>query len=53
MTDYQKMYLLLFNRITNALDELEKRNYGNATDILKNAQQEAESIYISAEEDEQ
>lgn len=37
---------ILFNAITDALDELGKINYGTAKDILIVAQQEAEDIYI-------
>ena len=50
MVDYGKMYFLLFNRITDALTEIEKRNYGRASDILKGAQADAEEIYISCDE---
>ena len=51
MVDYGKMYFLLFNRITDALTEIEKRNYGHATDILKAAQVDAEAIYMSCEDE--
>ncbi len=30
MTDYQKMYTMLFNAITDALMQMEKQNYGAA-----------------------
>ena len=50
MTDYEKMYLLLFNKITDALAELEKRNYGEAVGILQAAQSEAEEIYMNSDE---
>ena len=46
MTDYQKMYLLLFNAITDALEEMEKQNYGEAAELLRKAQADAEEIYI-------
>ncbi len=49
MTDYQKMYTMLFNAITDALMQMEKQNYGAAKEILVSAQQEAEEIYMSAE----
>ena len=32
MPDYQKMYLALFNAITDALEELQKQNIGAARD---------------------
>lgn len=46
MPDYQKMYLLLFNAITDALTEMENQNYGDAAELLRKAQADAESIYI-------
>ena len=47
--EYQKMYTLLFNAITDALKQMEKQNYGTAKETLITAQQEAEEIYMSAE----
>lgn len=49
MEEYKKMYLLLFSAITDALEQMEKQNYGTAKDLLIAAQQKAEEIYISAE----
>ena len=49
MESYKKMYLQLFNEVTNALQALEKQNYGNAKEILKNAQMQAEESYISSD----
>ena len=49
MTDYQKMYLTLFNAITDALAQIEKQNYGDAKDLLIAAQQKTEDIYITAQ----
>ena len=49
MTDYQKMYLPLFNAITDALAQIEKQNYGDAKDVLISAQQKAEELYITPE----
>ena len=49
MTDYPKMYTTLFNAITDALEQMEKLNYGSAKDLLITAQQQAEEIYMSAE----
>ena len=31
--NYEKMYHLLFNAITDALEQMEKQNLGNAKDI--------------------
>ena len=50
MTDYQKLYTKLFNAATDALEALEQLNVGQARDILRQAQQEAEEEYLSAEE---
>lgn len=43
---YKEMYLHLFNAISDAVDELLKQNYGNATKILKEAQWKCEDMYI-------
>ena len=48
MPDYEKMYHLLFNAITDALEQIESQNYGNAKAQLISAQQKAEEIYITA-----
>ena len=50
MADYNKMYLLLFNAISDALEQMQSQNYGNAKDMLIAAQQKAEDIYITAED---
>ena len=34
MPDYKKMYLLLFNAITDALNNMSDDNYGAARDLL-------------------
>ena len=47
MPDYEKMYHLLFNAITDALTQLEAQNYGDVKDALISAQQKAEEIYIT------
>lgn len=49
MPDYEKMYHLLFNAITDALEQIEQQNFGSAKDLLITAQQQAEEIYITAE----
>ncbi len=49
MADYDKMYSLLFNAITDALEQIEKQNFGSAKDLLIAAQQKAEGLYITAE----
>ena len=49
MANYEKMYSTLFNAITDALEQIEQLNFGSAKDLLIAAQQQAEEIYISAE----
>lgn len=49
MPDYQKMYCVLFNAITDALEEME-RNVDTAKERLISAQQQTEELYIRAEE---
>lgn len=52
MPDYQKMYAVAFNAISDALEELDKLNIGTAKECLKEAQFHTEELYISqAEED--
>ncbi len=47
---YRKMYYLLFNVITTAIEEIRKRNYGNAEKLLIQAQQETEELFLSDED---
>ena len=47
--DYEKLYHLLFNAITDALEQMESQNCGDAKELLVAAQQKAEEIYITAE----
>ena len=49
MPDYEVMYFRLFNRVTDALAELEKLNFGAAAEILRTAQQAGEDSYVEAE----
>ncbi len=46
---YQKMYTHLFNAITDALDAIEAQNVGQAAELLREAQLEAEEMYIEME----
>ena len=43
---YRSMYLCLFRAIADALEQIEARNYGLAEQRLKDAQCEAERLYI-------
>ena len=38
MTDYKAMYLLLFNAVTDALEKMDRQNYGEASALLIAAQ---------------
>ena len=46
MPDYQKLYTLLFNAATDALRAMEELNFGQARDLLIQAQQQAEERYL-------
>lgn len=48
---FQKMYDLLFNAITTAIEEIKRRNYGNAERVLIEAQRETEELFISCAEE--
>lgn len=52
MPDYQKLYALMFNAATDALAALGHMDFGQARDILREAQREAEELYLTAEEEE-
>ena len=47
MPNFEKMYFQLFNAITDAIEEAEKMNFGQAKFILIKAQQKCEETYIS------
>lgn len=46
MENFEQMYFLLFNAITDAVYALSEKNYGEATNILISAQQKSEEMYI-------
>lgn len=46
MPDYQKMYVLMFNAVIDAIEQLEQQNYGKAKEQLILAQQQTEEIYM-------
>lgn len=48
--DYKKMYLTLFNALTDAIEQLERADYGSAREILIRAQQQTEEIFIESED---
>ena len=47
MPNYQKMYAIAFNAISDALEELDNLNIGMAKDYLKEAQFHTEEIYMA------
>ena len=47
ITMYEKMYHILFNAITHAMDRIEEHNDQEALIILERACREAEEVYIS------
>ena len=49
MKNYQPLYTILFNAITDSLRQIEAQNYGLARDLLIQAQQETELRYITDE----
>ena len=48
---FKKMYLLLFRRISDALDALARGDATLAKSILIRAQQDAEELYIEGREE--
>ena len=51
MPDYQQMYLILFNAVTDAIDVLHKEgNIFKTALILSEAQCKCEELYISAQD---
>ena len=51
MVDYEKLYHLMVNASEDAIEEIEKQNYGSAKEILIAAEQRCEDIYIEAPQD--
>lgn len=49
--EYEKAYLTLFNAVTDALAALQARNYGQAEDLLRQGQAQAEEDFLQAGEE--
>ena len=47
--EYKESYLLLWHAVDDALKAMEDRNYGQAEELLKKGQQDAEEAYIGQE----
>ena len=45
-----KMYITLFNAVTDAILKIDKMDFGSAKEILMTAQRKTEDIYINEEE---
>ncbi|MBQ0038590.1 MAG: hypothetical protein KBS74_07975 [Clostridiales bacterium] len=50
MINYQELYHLLFNAVTDSIRDLEQANYGLAMARLMEAQQECEARYMAQDE---
>lgn len=50
MEPYEKLYHITFNAITDALEQLDEMNIGRARRTLREAQSQAEELYISQED---
>ena len=48
--DYEALYHLMVDASERAIGAIERQNCGTAKDILIQAQQDAEELYISANE---
>lgn len=44
---YEKMYHILFNAITDAMDLMEEQKYQEAMTLLEQASRDAEEVYIA------
>ena len=49
--DYQKLYHILFNVVTDSLESMAAQNFGQAAACLRQAQQTCEELYTEGEED--
>lgn len=52
MVRYKTLYFKLFNAITDALEAMEAQNFGQAKEILRQAQIDAEEAYLDQTEGE-
>ena len=49
MEIYKKMYHLMVDASEKAIEAMERQNYGEAKEILINAEQAAEELYVENE----
>ena len=50
---YKKMYLRLFNAVTDVLAHIDEHNYGIAKEMLIEAKQACEEIYMEESQEEE
>ncbi len=50
---YKKMYLRLFNAVIDALTHIDEHNFGIAKEMLMEAQQACEEIYMEESREEE
>lgn len=50
MVEYEKLYKILFNEITDVIQNLELHNYDYAKEKLINIQQKVEDLYMQSDE---
>ena len=51
--DYKKLYFHLFNAVTDAIEAIERQNYGQAAALLIAAQQETEEMYMDEDDEDE
>lgn len=49
--EYRKLYIFLFNKITDAIEQMDAGKPASAREVLVEAQREAEELYISRAEE--
>lgn len=50
--DYERLYFHLFGAVANAVEAMQRRDYGTAESLLIHAQQETEEQYLQDEAEE-
>jgi len=53
MSEYKKPYLILFNAISQAVEQIDSEQIGEAKEILMVARLKAEDAFINFEDDEE
>ena len=48
--DYQKLYHILFNAVTDSPESMAAQNFGQAAGRLRQARQACEELYMEGEE---